>query len=282
VRPSPGWTWGLGILALLGLAALAAPLYPLDPNGMNLDSRLSRPGHGHWLGTDALGRDVASRVLHGGRVSLAVGLLATALALAVGLPLGLAAGHLGGWVDAGISRAIEAALCFPSLILALALIAASPAWLRDLPETLRVALVIALSGWIPIARFARAETLRLGRSDMALAARALGAGHLRIVLRYLLPSAAAPVLVTASFAVGAAIGLEAALSFLGLGVQLPRASWGGMLSEARRNAVWWLALFPGAALFATVLACNLVGEGLRDRLDPRSARRPAAGPVLSR
>ncbi len=249
---------------------LRAPV-PHDPYEVDLDSVLAPPSREHLLGTDGLGRDLAARLLHGARVSLFVGLLSAALALLVGVPIGALAGYAGGATDALISRVVEAFLCFPSLLLALALLAAAPSRFLALPDGVRIALVVGITGWTPVARYLRAEFLRLRGSDLVEAARAAGAGPLRIVVRHLLPSALAPVLVTAAFAVGAAILLEASLSFLGLGVRPPTATWGGLLTEARVHIerAWWLALFPGAALFASVLACNLVGEGIRDLLDPR-------------
>ncbi len=264
---------GLALLALLILMALTAPLLtPHDPNSIDLRRVLEPPGRSHWMGTDALGRDLASRVIHGARVSLAVGLLAAFFALIVGVPLGALAGYRGGWPDAVIARCIETILCFPTLLLALALLSATSVRLRELSDVVRIALVLGVTGWIPVARYVRAEFMKLRNSDMVAAILAMGGGHMRIVSRHLLPSALAPVLVTAAFAVGAAIGLEAALSFLGLGVRPPVATWGGLLSEAMEqiDRAWWLALFPGAALFAAVLGCNLVGEGIRDLLDPRA------------
>jgi peptide/nickel transport system permease protein len=274
-RPSPaGLRWGAGLLAALCLAALVAPWLPLDPDRLDLGRILLPPSADHWLGTDALGRDMAARVLHGSRVSLAVGLLAAVFSLAIGVPLGALAGYRGGLGDAAVSRLVEAVLCFPTLLLVLAFLASAPEWIARLPDVLRIALVLGLTGWMPAARYVRAEVLKLERSEMVLAARAAGCGHLRLIARHILPSSLAPVLVTASFAVGAAVGLEAALSFLGLGVRPPVATWGGLLAHAREQVdrAWWLALFPGIALFLAVLSCNLVGEGLRDLLDPR---RPA-------
>jgi len=257
-----------------GTVLLRAPV-PHDPNRLDLEAVLEPPGPGHWLGTDALGRDLAARVIHGARVSLAVGTLAAAFALLLGVPLGAWAGYRGGWVDALIARCVETVLCFPTLLLVMTVLATAPAWLHGLSDELRIALVLGLTGWVPIARYLRAEFLKLRESDMVAAARAAGGGDLRIIVRHILPSALAPVLVTAAFAVGAAIGLEAALSFLGLGVRPPTATWGGLLSDAREQVHhgWWLALFPGTALFLAVLSCNLIGEGVRDLLDPRSGRR---------
>jgi len=251
--------------------ALAAPFLAGDPNRLGLEEVLQSPSARHWLGTDALGRDTAARVLHGGKVSLSVGLLSAGFALLIGLPLGALAGYRGRWADAAVSRAIEAVLCFPTLLLVLALLATAPAWLRSMSDVLRIALVLGLTGWVPVARYLRAEFVKLRSSDMVLAAHSLGGGHLRVAALHILPSALAPVLVTAAFTVGAAIGLEAALSFLGLGVRPPIPTWGGLLAEAREHVdrAWWLAIFPGAALFAALLSCNLIGEGLRDLLDPR-------------
>lgn len=217
---------------------------------------------------------MASRVVHGARVSLGVGLLSAACALIIGLPMGALAGYRGGTIDFLVSRSIETFLCLPTLVLLLALLGTAPPWLRSMPDALRVALALGLTGWVPVARYLRGEFVRLSRSEMVLAARAVGAGHLRIAVRHVLPSALAPVLVTAAFSVGAAIGLEAALSFLGLGVDPPIPTWGGLLAEARERVAraWWLALFPGAALFLALLGCNLIGEGLRELLDPRAGR----------
>jgi len=267
--------WGAALLLLLIAVAVAAPWLANDPARIDLERRLEPPAAGHWLGTDALGRDLAARIAHGARVSLAVGVLSAGFALLVGVPAGALAGYRGGWSDAVVSRVVEAVLCFPALLLVLALLAASPGWFRGMSDVFRIALVLGVTGWMPAARYLRAEFMKLGRSEMVLAARAVGAGHLRVVIRHILPSALAPVLVTAAFAVGAAIALEAALSFLGLGVRPPVATWGGLLADAREQVdrAWWLAAFPGAALLLTILGCNLVGEGVRELLDPRRTSR---------
>lgn len=250
---------------------VAAPI-PHHPQRTDLDAVLQAPSLAHWMGTDALGRDIAARVVHGARVSLGVGLLAALCALLVGLPLGAVAGYWGGWADAAVSRAIETLLCFPTLLLALAILTGAPPGLTGMSDVPRIAIVLGLTGWIPVARYLRGEFLRLNGSEMVLAARALGGGNLRVIVRHILPAALAPVLVTTAFAVAGAIAVEASLSFLGLGVRPPVATWGGLLADAREQVdrAWWLALFPGAALFLALLGCNLIGEGLRDLLDPRS------------
>ncbi len=265
-----------GLLLVLGLGALAAfvPLWVDDPLSIDLSATLQDPSAAHWLGTDALGRDLTSRVLHGGRISLGIGLLTSLLSLAIGVPLGALAGFRGGWTDSAVSRLIETVACIPSLLLAIALLAMSPAFLRGVPDVVRVALVLAFAGWIPVARYLRGEFLRLKSATMVEAARASGASDLRIMVRHLLPAALAPVLVTASFAAASAILVEAALSFLGLGVQPPQPTWGGLLSDAREHIDqgWWLAVVPGLALYVAVLGFNLIGEGVRDLLDPRAHR----------
>ncbi|ANM28362.1 hypothetical protein ABI59_00050 [Acidobacteria bacterium Mor1] len=261
---------GAAILVTLLLTALAAPLLTgADPAAIDIDRLLEAPGGEHWMGTDGLGRDLFSRVLHGGRVSLQVGFMAAGFALLIGVPLGMLAGYFGKALDLAISRFIEAVLCFPSIVLAITLIATSGAWLPASDAT-RIALVLGATGWTPVARFLRGEFMRLKNTGVVEAARAAGSGHRRIMIRHILPAALAPVLVTTAFAVAAAIVAEALLSFLGLGIGPPTPSWGGLLEEARSHVdrAWWLALFPGGMLFLAVLACNLVGEGIRDWVDP--------------
>lgn len=266
---------GILILVSLGLAAIFAPWIAPGPEIIRMEEAWSPPGPGHWMGTDGLGRDVAARVVHGARVSLAVGLLAAAIALGIGIPLGAVSGYRGGAADRIVSRLTEAVLCFPTLVLALALLATAPGWLRRFPDAARISLVVGLTGWTAVTRYLRAEFLRLRDSEMVTAARAAGAPERRIVVRHILPAALPPVLVAAAFAVGASILVEAVLTFLGLGVRPPTPTWGGMLEEASQHVrrAWWFALFPGAALFVTVLACNLLGEGLRNVLDSGARRR---------
>jgi len=247
-------------------------LLPYDPLGPDLSAHLQPPGVAHPLGTDGLGRDVAARLLHGAQVSLFVGAGGTLAALALGLFLGALAGHYGGVTDGIISTVVDIALCFPSLLLALALVSLTSAhgpW--------ALMLVLAATRWARIARYARGEFLRLRRGDLVSAARAAGAGEGRILARHLLPNALAPVLVTAAFSAAGAILLEASLGFLGLGVQLPLPSWGSMLAAARGGAgAWWLVVFPGLTVFMALAAYGLIGEGLLQRLDPRRRSAGAA------
>lgn len=266
---------GFILLGLLSAFAVVGPVLLTDPAAIALDVPLAPPSGDHWLGTDGLGRDVAARLAHGGRVSLVVGGCAAALVLGIGVPIGAWAGWRGGALDAMLSRLMDAVMCLPALVLALAILAAAPGALRDLPDAIRIAVVLGALGWPVPARYVRAEVLRLRESATVVAARAAGAGAGRLLVRHLLPGAAGPVLVSAAFTVGGAIVAEASLSFLGLGVAAPLASWGSLLAEARIHVdrAWWLAVFPGLALFLTVFACNLVADGLRGGLDPRGELR---------
>ncbi|MEA2572203.1 MAG: peptide/nickel transport system permease protein [Acidobacteriota bacterium] len=261
-------------IALVSLIALFAPLIATDgakalvpyaPNDPNLVDRLQPPNAAHRLGTDDLGRDILSRMIHGARVSLTIGLTATLIALIVGSLLGALAGYYGGAIDWIVSRLIEIVLCFPFLFLVLGIVAL----FRPSMATLMVAL--GLTSWTTEARFVRGEFLRIRELEFAQAARASGARDARIIFRHLLPNAFAPVLVASSFGVAAAILTESALSFLGVGVQIPTASWGSILASAEQNIdyAWWMVVFPGLAIFLTVAAFNVIGDRFRDALDPR-------------
>jgi ABC-type dipeptide/oligopeptide/nickel transport system permease subunit len=262
------WTVaGLAVVGALALLALAAPwVAPRDPYHGQLAAALRAPSSAYVFGTDAQGRDVFSRVLFGARLSLAVGLASQIIALGAGLALGLAAGYYGRWVDAGVMRAADVTLAFPSLLL---LIAVAAAVRPSLPV---VCVVIGLVGWAGMARLVRGQVLVLRELDYLQAARALGASDARLVTRHVLPNVLGPVIVAATLGVGGAIMAEAALSFVGLGAQPPAASWGAMIAEGRDllRVAPWVSLFPGLAIGLTVLGVNLVGDGLRDALDVRA------------
>jgi peptide/nickel transport system permease protein len=266
LRRNPLAVAGMAAVALLIFVAVAAPwLAPFDPAEFDRDSILASPSARHWLGTDALGRDVFSRLVYGSRVSLAVGFVSVGISVLIGAFLGALAGYFGGTVDSAVMRLVDLMLCFPSMFLILAVIAFVG------PSIWNVMAVIGLTGWMGVCRLVRAEFLTLRERDYVAAARALGAGPLRIIFRHLLPNALAPVLVAAVLGVAGAILTESALSFLGLGVQPPTPSWGNILADGRANLdiAWWLSVFPGLAITVTMLAYNLFGEGLRDALDPR-------------
>ncbi len=259
--------WGLAAaLGLFAASALAPFLAPHDPDELNTRQRLKPPSAEHLLGTDSLGRDVLSRLIWGGRISLKVGFVAVGLATAIGLVLGALAGYYGGMADGAVMRFCDLMLCFPSMFLILAVIAILE------PSVWNVMIVIGLTSWMGVARLVRAEFISLKNRDFTLAARALGASDFRIIARHLLPNAMAPVLVAATLGVAGAILMESSLSFLGLGVQPPTATWGAMLADGKDylSRAWWLSLYPGLAILFTVLSYNLVGEGLRDAFDPRS------------
>jgi peptide/nickel transport system permease protein len=260
----------LVVLAAILLAAAAPVLAPGDPIKNSLLDRLTPPTwwHEHPLGTDTLGRDVASRLLHGARVSLIVGFSAVLLAGGLGITLGLASGWYRGWLDDLLMRLGDVQLAFPVLVLAVAVLAVLGASLLNL------IVVLGVTGWITYARIVRGEVLTLRERDFVAAARALGANDAWIVRRHLLPNVLPPVIVVATFSVARTIIAEASLSFLGLGVPAPQPSWGSMLDEGRNYITtgWWLALFPGLAILLLVLGINLVGDWLRDVLDPRLER----------
>jgi peptide/nickel transport system permease protein len=251
---------GLLLVAGMALLAVLAPaLSPADPAGISLDERLEPPSPWHWAGTDQLGRDVLSRMLFGARISISVGFVAVGLATLVGVGVGAVAGYRGGWVDALLMRFVDIMLCFPSIFLILAAVAFVG------PNTLNLILIIGLTGWMGLARLVRAEVLSLKEREFILAARVMGLSTARIILRHLLPNAAAPILVSATLGIGAAILVESALSFLGIGIQPPTPSWGNILTEGKQTlgVAWWLTLIPGASIFLTVLGCNLLGEGIK-------------------
>lgn len=257
---------GLGFVGLISLAAVFAPVFtPYNPITLNVDAIYLSPSAAHPLGTDALGRDVFARLLYGARVSLWVGFVAVGLSVCIGLVLGLVAGYFGGIVDELLMRLVDIMLCFPSFFLILAVIAILE------PSLTNIMVVIGLTSWMGVARLVRAEALSIRQREFIQAARLAGASPLRVVLVHVLPNALAPVLVAATLGVAGAILTESALSFLGLGVQPPTPSWGNMLMEGKDalEIAPWLSIFPGMAILCTVLGYNLLGESLRDLLDPK-------------
>jgi peptide/nickel transport system permease protein len=258
--------WAGGLVVCLVALAVAAPLLaPWDPHRPDVKRILQPPSPPHPLGTDQLGRDVLSRMLYGARVSLAVGFVSVGIATAVGLVLGALAGYNGGSVDAVIMRLVDLMLVFPSFFLLLAVLA----FLK--PSIWTIMAVIGLTGWMRVARLVRAEFLTLKEREFVLWSQSIGASGFRIVWRHILPNAMAPVLVAMTLGIPAAILTESGLSFLGLGVQPPHATWGNILNEGKDaiEIAWWLSFYPGLAILVTVLSYNLLGEGIRDALDPR-------------
>jgi peptide/nickel transport system permease protein len=257
-----------GLILVGGLflvSIFAYYLAPYDPGHIDLKQVLLPPNSQHWLGTDTLGRDVLSRIIYGSRVSLKVGFVAVGLATLIGLIVGASAGYYGGWVDLVLMRFVDLMLCFPSFFLILAVIALLE------PSIWNIMVVIGATSWMGVARLVRAEILSLKEREFVTAARALGASDVRLILRHLLPNALAPVMVSATLGVAGAILTESALSFLGLGVQPPTPSWGNMLTAGKDNIeiAWWLSVFPGLAILITVMSYNLLGEGIREAIDPR-------------
>jgi peptide/nickel transport system permease protein len=256
---------GLFIVLLFIVLAVFAPLIaPYDPTATSFTQVRKAPSWVHWLGTDEVGRDVLSRVIFGARASLSAGLVSVGIALGAGVPLGLLAGYAGGWIDALLSRIVDAMLAIPFLILAIAL----AAFLG--PSLGNAMIAIGVTATPVFIRLTRGQTLAAKVEDYVEAARAVGNPHWRIALRHVLPNIIPPLLVQASLAIAGAIIAEAALSFLGLGQQPPAPSWGSMLNAAQRFIAQapWMAVWPGAAIFLAVLSFNLLGDGLRDALDP--------------
>jgi peptide/nickel transport system permease protein len=244
--------------------SMVLPPIPYRPNRINLLDAFVAPSAAHWLGTDKLGRDVLAGLVHGARISLSIGFVAVGVAGCIGITLGAVAGYFGGWVDLVISRVFELMLAIPTFFLLITLAAT----LR--PNIFYTMIVIGFTSWVGIARLTRSEFLRVRNLDYITAAVALGGNNRRIVLQHILPNALTPVLVAVVLGIAAAILTESSLSFLGIGVPADLVTWGSLLNEARSDSfAWWLAVFPGAAIFVTVVAYYLVGEGLRDALDPR-------------
>jgi peptide/nickel transport system permease protein len=256
---------GAGLLVLLGCAALAAWIAPFDPNEIDYEALLEAPSARHWFGTDELGRDVLSRVLYGSMTSLQVMALAISGALVFGVTIGIIAGFVRGWFDDVAMRVMDGLFAFPTIILSLAIVAALG------PSLTNAIIAIAIVNIPDFARLVRSEVITVRQLDYVQAARAMGLSNGRILWRHVWPNVRGSVIVYASLKAAAAIITESALSFLGLGVQPPDPTWGSMLSGAMQYSdAWWIGIFPGLAIFLTVLSLNLLGDGLRDVLDARS------------
>jgi peptide/nickel transport system permease protein len=258
---------GFIIISVIFILAIFAPIFsPYDPNAIDVKAILLAPSSQHWMGTDGLGRDVLSRMLFGGRISLLVGIVAVGIATVIGVVLGAIAGYYRGWVDALIMRLVDVMLSIPTFFLILAVIAFLT------PSIWNIMIVIGLTSWMGVTRLVRAEFLSLHGREFVLASRTLGAQDTRLIFKHLLPNSLTPIIVSSVLGIASAVLVESGLSFLGLGVQAPQASWGNILTDGKEyiQFAWWLSLFPGLAILITVLGYNLLGEGLRDALDPRS------------
>lgn len=266
LRSSRSALAGLIIISFFSALAILAPLLPIaDPVATSWSAIRKAPSAAHWLGTDDLGRDILSRMIWGARASLMAGVFSVMIAVLIGVPLGMLAGYFGGWVDLVISRITEALLALPFLIMAIAL----AAFLS--PSLTNAMIAIGLSAMPIFVRLTRGQVLAVKQEDYVEGARSVGLGHMDIMLRYILPNVTAPIIVQATLTVATAIIAEASLSFLGLGQQPPAASWGSMLNVAKNflSQAPWMAMWPGAAIFLVVIGFNLLGDGLRDALDPR-------------
>lgn len=260
---------GALLIAFLFLISLLAPVItPYGPDDLDLYHVLMPPSGAHWFGTDDLGRDVLTRIIYGARISLKVGFVAVGIAVVIGTVIGLVSGYYSGRLDNILMRFVDIMLCFPTFFLILAVIA-------FLEQSIwYIMIIIGLTGWMGVARLVRAEVLSIRERDYVMAVRALGASDARIIFRHILPNSLSPVLVSATLGVAGAILTESALSFLGIGVPPPTPSWGNILTAGKEyiEFAWWLTLYPGLAITITVLAYYLVGEGVRDALDPRLKR----------
>lgn len=255
------------IITILLLAIFAPIIAPYDPDAIHVKTILLPPSADHLMGTDGLGRDVWSRMLFGARISLLVGIVAVGIATLIGILLGAIAGFYRGWVDTIIMRLVDVMLSIPTFFLILAVIAFLT------PSIWNIMIIIGLTSWMGVTRLVRAEFLSLRNREFVLASQTLGAKDHKLIIKHLLPNSLTPIIVSSVLGVASAVLVESGLSFLGLGVQAPQASWGNILTDGKEyiEFAWWLSLFPGIAILITVLGYNLLGEGLRDALDPRSS-----------
>jgi peptide/nickel transport system permease protein len=272
-RRHPGAIAGSIVFTLLSVLIIFAFASPFDPETSNLPERFNAPSAAHWLGTDALGRDLLTRILYGGRISLTVGGVAVAISLLIGVPVGALAGYYGGSLDTVLMRFTDAFLSLPPFLVLILLAALlrevdNPFFQRS--SVLTISIVIGLLSWMTFARLVRAAFLTIRELDYVTAARGLGASDLRIILGHILPNAIGPVIVEATLQLGYAIIQESGLSFLGFGIQQPTPSWGNLLSDAQEHFIKypWLAVFPGLMIFFSIISVNYIGDGLRDAFDP--------------
>lgn len=260
---------GFIIIASIMLLALIAPIVaPYDPDAIDVKAILLSPSTQHRMGTDGLGRDVFSRMLYGARVSLMVGFVAVGISTVIGIVLGAIAGFYRGWVDTLVMRLVDVMLSIPTFFLILAVIAFLT------PSIWNIMIVIGLTSWMGVTRLVRAEFLSLRNREFVLAAQALGANDIRLIFTHLLSNSLTPIIVSSILGIASAVLVESGLSFLGLGVQAPQASWGNILTDGKEyiQFAWWLSLFPGLAILITVLGYNLLGDGLRDAYNPKSSQ----------
>ncbi|MFN2216108.1 MAG: ABC transporter permease [Anaerolineales bacterium] len=272
-RKHPSALIGVILLTIIVVSTILVPLSPYDPELSDLSSKLQPPSWAHPFGTDSLGRDMLTRVLYGGRISLFVGLMVVVITLVIGVPIGAVAGYYGGWIDNLLMRIIDATLSLPSLLVLILL----GAILREVNipfieknNVLTIAVVIGLLSWMTVARLVRAIFLTLRDMDYVQAAHSLGASNARIILREILPNGLGPIIVESTLEIGWAIMEESGLSFLGFGIRPPTPSWGNLLSTAQEHLTQhpWLAIFPGIMIFISIISVNYIGDGLRDALDP--------------
>jgi len=272
-RRHPGAIVGAIVLAIIILSTILVPLSPYDPETSDLKSRLEPPSWEHPFGTDPLGRDMLTRILYGGRISLTVGLMVVMITLSIGVPVGSIAGFFGGWIDNLLMRIIDATLALPSLLVLILL----GAILREVKvefieknTVITIAVAIGVLSWMTVARLVRAIFLALRDMEYVQAARALGASNARIIMQEILPNGVGPIIVESTLGIGWAIMEESGLSFLGFGIRPPTPSWGNLLSNAQEHLTQqpWLAIFPGLMIFLTIISVNYIGDGLRDALDP--------------
>jgi peptide/nickel transport system permease protein len=278
-RRHPGALFGTVVLALLVLSAILVGLSPYDAELSDIALKLQRPSWEHPFGTDTLGRDLLTRILYGGRISLSVGLMVVVITLAIGVPVGAVAGYFGGWLDNVLMRIADTALTLPALLVLILL----SAILREMElpilernSVLTIALVIGLLSWMTVARLVRASFLSIREMDFISAAHCVGASNPRIMVRHILPNAMGPIIVESTLEVGWAIMEESGLSFLGFGIQPPTPSWGNLLSNAQLHMTQqpWLAIFPGLMIFLAIISINYIGDGLRDAFDPFKVMSP--------